>query len=201
MWDRGYKLAMFSQNGFRSIGSTFEINRLEDLKGHKMRSQQSKVHLWTWEAFGALPNAIAITETLPALQTGVVDGYDNTELFSFAAALYMATTHWTLTRHIYQPAAVVYSRKFWESLPPDLQEVLNPDQEDVRKMEERGFRNIAALQPQLEKNFEEAQIKLTTLGASERKKFESAAQKVHDKFKKKTTKAGRQLLDAMKAEL
>jgi tripartite ATP-independent transporter DctP family solute receptor len=201
LWERGYKLALFSQNGFRSIGSTYPINGIKDLKGHKMRSQQSEVHIETWKAFGASPTAMAITEVLSSLQTGVVDGYDNTELFAFAAALYASTSHWTLTKHIYQPAAVVYSRKFWEALPAELQEVLNPEQEEVLKMEERGFRSIAAMQPQLEQNFRDAKIVVTELDSSERKKFEAAAQKVHEKFRKGTSAAGKDLMDAVKAAL
>jgi TRAP-type C4-dicarboxylate transport system substrate-binding protein len=201
MWERGLKLALFSMNGFRSLGTTFPVNTLGDLKGHKIRSQQSDVHLSLWKEWKVSPVPMAITEVLSSLQTGVVDGYDNTELFSFAAALYMATTHWTLTRHIWQPAAVVYSRKFWETLPAELQAVLDPNQEEALKMEERGFRSIAAMQPQLEKNFVEAKIVVTDLEASERKKFESAAQKVHDKFHKGTSAAGKKLVDAIKAAL
>lgn len=201
MWERGFKLAMFSMNGFRSLGTTFPVNTLADLKGHKIRSQQSDVHLMMWKQYNVSPVPMAITEVLSSMQTGVVDGYDNTELFAFAAALYMATTHWTLTKHIFQPAAVVYSRKFWESLPAEMQAILDPAQEELIKMEERGFRSIAAMQPQLEKNFVEAKIVVTKLEASELKKFESAGQKVHDKFYKKTSDAGRKLVDAIKAAL
>jgi TRAP-type C4-dicarboxylate transport system substrate-binding protein len=201
LWDRGYKFAVYSQNGFRSIGSTFEINEVKDLKGHKMRSLQNKVHLDTWKAFGASPVAMAITEVLSSLQTGVVDGYDNTELFSFAAALYMATTHWTLTRHCYQPAAVVYSRKWWETLPTELQEALAVDGEEMTKMEERGFRSINAMTPQLVQNFRDAGIAVKELDDSERKKWKAASSKVHGSFEKRTTDAGRALFKAVKAEL
>lgn len=201
LWDRGFKLALYSQNGFRSIGSTYPITSLKDLKGHKMRSQPNKVHIETWRAFGAAPVSMAITEVLSSLQTGVIDGYDNTELFAFAAALYASTSHWTLTRHIYQPAAVVYSRKFWESLPAELQEVLNPEQDEVLKMEERGFRSIAAMQPQLEQNFRDAKIVVTELDSGELAKFKAAGEKVHDKFRKETSAAGKKLLDAVKAAL
>ena len=201
LMDRGYKLVVYSQNGFRSIGSTFEINEVKDLKGHKMRSLQNKVHLDTWKAFGASPVAMAITEVLSSLQTGVVDGYDNTELFSFAAAHYMATTHWTLTKHIYQPAAVVFSRKWWETLPAELQEVLNTEGEDFIKMEQRGFRSINAMTPQLVQNFRDAGIVVKDLDSSERKKWKAASSKVYGAFQKRTTDAGRALYKAIKAEL
>src|SRR5690606_2698369 len=64
LWERGYKLMFFSENGYRSIGSTFLVKSPADLKGRKMRSQQSDVHLNTWKAIGASPVPIAVTEVL-----------------------------------------------------------------------------------------------------------------------------------------
>lgn len=198
---RGYKLAVFSQNGFRSIGSTFPIHSMADLKGRKMRSLQNDVHLATWKAFGAAPTPLAITELLSSLQTGVVDGFDNTPLFTFAAALYMATTHFTVTEHIFQPACVVYSMKFWESLPKELQEALTSDDEAMRKMESRGIRSIIAMRTQLLANFEAAGIVVTNLDKSEMGKFRSASEKVHAGFEKSTSAEGKKLLKSVKAAL
>jgi tripartite ATP-independent transporter DctP family solute receptor len=201
LWDRGYKLSFFSQNGYRNIGSTFAVNGLADLKGKKMRALQADVHLDTWRAFGASPVPMAVTEVLSSLQTGVVDGYDNTALFAFAAAWYVATTHFTLTEHIYQPAAVVVSRKFWEGLPADLQAALDPNTDEIRKMETRSFRSVDAMGPQLIQNFRDAGIKVVELDKAEKAKFVKAAQPVHGKFEKRTSKAGRGLFKAIKSAL
>lgn len=197
LMDRGYKLVFFSQNGFRSIGSNKPIESVNDLKGLKMRSQQTKVHLDTWRAFGSSPVPMSVTEVLSSLQTGVVDGYDNTEVFAFAAALYIATTHWTVTRHIYQPAAAVYSRKFWDSLPKELQDALNADSDEILKIEKRSFRSIEAMGPQLIQNFRDAGISVNELDAATRNKFKGATSGVKGKFKSRTTKAGKQLLKAI----
>src|SRR5262245_51110738 len=138
LWERGYKLFFFSENGYRSIGSTFEIGHIKDLKGKKMRSQEARTHLDTWKAFGASPVPIAVTEVLSSLQTGVVDGFDNTPLFAFAASWYQGIKYFTLTEHIYQPGVVVLSRKFWESLPADLQGLLMDDPQKLAKQGRRG---------------------------------------------------------------
>lgn len=199
LWERGYKLMFFSENGYRSIGSTFPVNGLADLKGRKMRSQQSDVHLNTWKAlFGASPVPIAVTEVLSGLQTGVVDGFDNTPLFSFAASWHQAISHFTLTKHIYQAGLVVASRKFWESLPADLQAIVMGDPADLAKKGRRGVRAIGGM---LEQNFVDAGITLTKLSDAERSAFASKAAEVHDKFRSSTTEQGKALLDKIKKAL
>ncbi len=195
MWERGYKLLFFSENGYRSIGSSFPISSPADLANRKMRSQESDVHLNTWRALGGSPVPIAVTEVLSALQTGVVDGFDNTPLFAFAASWYQAITHFTLTEHIYQPGIVVASRKFWESLPADLQTIVQGDPAKLAKKGRRGVRSIKDL---LVQNFVDAGIELKKLSSSERAAFKATAGQVHDKFRKSTTDAGKNLLDKIK---
>lgn len=196
LWDRGYKAWFFSENGYRSIGSTFPIQSPADLKGKKMRSQETEVHLETWRSFGASPVPIAVTEVLTGLQTGVVDGFDNTPLFAFAASWHQAITHFTLTKHIYQPGIIVISRKFWESLPSDLQTIVLGDPADLAKKGRRSVRNIG---PMLEQNFTDSGITLTRLSSGERAAFASKAEAVHDAWRKSASKAGKAMLDKIKA--
>ncbi len=198
LWDRGYKLLFFSENGFRSIGAGFSVTSPADLKGRKMRSQQSDVHLNTWKAFGASPVPIAVIDVLSGLQTGVVDGFDNTPLFAFAASWHQAISHYTLTKHIYQAGVVVLSRKFWESLPADLQTVVLGDPADLAK---KGRRGVRAIGPMLEQNFVDAGITLNKLSDGERSAFAGKAQEVHDKFRASTTTQGKALYDKIKAAL
>jgi len=196
LWDRGFKLVLFAENGFRSLGTTFPVEKPSDLKGRKIRTQQTKCHIATFKGFGASPVPMGITEVLSSLQTGVVEGYDNTKLFAFAAALYMATTHWTETKHIYQPGIVVMSRKgAWDKLPKDLQEVIELESDEVLKMEDRGFRTVRALDGQLSKNFHDIGVEVTEPDLAA---FRKVAGAVHADFKKRTTKDGSALLDALK---
>ena len=198
LWDRGYKLWFFSENGYRSMGSNFPIHSPADLKGKKMRSQESDVQLNTWRAFGASPVPIAVTEVLSSLQTGVVDGFDNTPLFTFAASWYQSITHFTLTKHIYQPGLVVLSRKFWETLPADLQTIVMGDPAKLSKKGRRGVRAIGDL---LIQNVVDAGIELIKLSGSERAAFASKAGEVHDKFRDTASAEGKALFDKIKAAL
>lgn len=196
--DRGFKLSFFSENGYRSMGSTFPIETPADLSGKKMRSQESEVHLNTWRAFGASPVPMAVTEVLSGLQTGVVDGFDNTPLFAFAASWYQAISHWTETRHIYQPGIVVLSKKFYDSLPADLQEIVKGD---IAKLSKKGRRGVRSIGPMLLDNFTNAGIPVSTLTDSQRAAFQGTAEGVWDKFRASTTDAGKALVDKIKAAI
>jgi TRAP-type transport system periplasmic protein len=126
---KGFVLVSWAENGWRNIGHKDKAIKLPtDLKGEKMRSQESKVHLAFWNAMNAAPQAISVPQTLPALQTGVVKGFDNTPLFTLAAEWHTSIKHMTLSAHIYQPAAVVYSSVFWKKV----------SESDKKILEDRG---------------------------------------------------------------
>ena len=114
---KGLIFVTWAENGFRSIGTKSKLIKTpDDMKGIKIRIQESPVHIAYWKQMGVSGIPIAIPEVLPSLQTGVVDGFDNTPLFTLAAEWQTAIKYFSLTRHIYQPAAIVYSKKFWDTL-------------------------------------------------------------------------------------
>lgn len=122
---KGFVMLTWAENGWRSIGhKTKLIKSPADLKAVKIRSQESKVHLAFWKKLGAAPIAIATPEVLPALQTGVVEAFDNTPLFTLAAEWQTAIKFYSVTNHIYQPAAVIYSKKWWDKLDPNQKKIL-----------------------------------------------------------------------------
>jgi tripartite ATP-independent transporter DctP family solute receptor len=176
----GFKLLFFSENGHRSIGSNFGfIKSTADLKGKKMRSQVGDVHLNTWRALGASPEPIAVTEAMTALQTGVVDGFDNTPLFTFAASWFQAITHFTLTRHSYQPAMAVMNKDVWGELPADVQALILGD---VQAESAYGRKTVRAIKQQLIDNFGNAGIAVHDSTSSELAAFAKATKPTHKKF-------------------
>ncbi|PIC73382.1 TRAP transporter substrate-binding protein [Sporosarcina sp. P17b] len=71
------KILSWVENGFVVIGSTGkEIKTVEDLKGYKIRVQESEVQIDTWKAVGAIPTPMAWPEVYTSLQQGVIDGHD-----------------------------------------------------------------------------------------------------------------------------
>lgn len=122
---KGFIMLTWAENGWRSIGHKSKLIKTPaDMKAVKIRSQESKVHLAFWKKLQASPVAIATPEVLPALQTGVVEAFDNTPLFTLAAEWQTAIKFYSITNHIYQPAAVIYSKKFWDKLDANQKKIL-----------------------------------------------------------------------------
>jgi len=144
---RGITFYAWSENGWRNMATNGgPASSPEELQAYKMRSQESPLHLNMYAALGVQAVAKPTSEVLPALNTGIITGFDNTLLFSLAAGWAEPITHYTLTRHIYQPAGVVYSKSFIDSLPADLRAIVlaNPLEESTR-----GRASVRAMEGEL----------------------------------------------------
>jgi TRAP-type C4-dicarboxylate transport system substrate-binding protein len=181
---KGLVFGFWSENGFRGFGGKFIVKSPADLKGRKMRSQESPIHLAMYRDFGASPVPIPTTEALTALQTGVVDGYDQAPLYLFAASWYTASTHFTVSDHIYQGAAIIYNKEQWDTWPADVQAALTAAgasiQADLKAQ-------VRAMNPLLLENLKTAGITVTTLTPSEKAAFEAIAEKTRKEYMAKAS--------------
>lgn len=191
---KGFVMVMWAENGWHGYGVKGKcIEKLEDMKGLKMRSQESYVHIETYKAFGASPVEMAVPEVLGALQTGTVDGYSNTPLFSFATSWHNGITHYSYTKHIYQPGIMVVSKKWFDAQPEELKKALM-----VRSDERSGVAGVRALSEPLLDNFTAAGKKVCKLSPDAAKAFAAKARPVWDVFAKKTA-GNKAILDAVLA--
>ena len=62
------------------LGQHADQDAVDDYKGKKLRIQSSKVLEEQIRAVGGIPQVMAFSEVYQALQTGVVDGTENTDL-------------------------------------------------------------------------------------------------------------------------
>jgi tripartite ATP-independent transporter DctP family solute receptor len=177
---KGLVLGFWSENGYRSFGTSFGfIKSPADLKGKKMRSQENGVHLGMYREFGASPTPIPVTEVLTSLQTGVVDGYDNTMLFAQAAQWTSATKYYTMTNHIYQPAAIIYNAAFYDGLSKEAQALLMAPRSGLAQQMRDEIR---LLKPMLEQNMKAMKIQVYKPTTAELATFEPAAKKARDTY-------------------
>lgn len=177
---RGLVMLFWAENGYRSFGTKFgPVKKPADLKGKKMRSQESDVHIEMYRALGALPVPISVTEVLSALQTGVVDGFDNTPLFTFAASWHQGIKHYTLAEAIYQPGIVVANKGWFEKLPPDIQKAMT---EDALAEAKRGREGVRMIGPELVANFSANKIEVHTLTEAEKDVMAKACEPAHEKW-------------------
>lgn len=124
--------------GVRNMITKKPVTKPEDLKGMKIRVQNSAISLATLKAMGANPVAMGVSEVFSAMQTGVVDGTENNPP-TFVAHNYMPVAkYYTLTGHFIQPEMILFSKRSWDKLSAEDQALLRKlgkeAQEDERKL-------------------------------------------------------------------
>ena len=107
-------------NGFKQMSANRKLVAPADYKGLKFRIQSSKVLEAQFRALGAIPQVMAFSEVYQALQTGVVDGQENTWSNIYTQKMHEVQKYITNTNHGYIGYAVVVNKKFWEGLPADV---------------------------------------------------------------------------------
>lgn len=118
---KGFELYIWSENGFRHFATRDRfIHEPKDLKGLRMRSQESSVHTDMYKVLGAAANPMPAPEVPGALSSGVVDGYDNSLLYAYATQWHTNVKFLTVSKHIYQPAAIVFCKKATDALPAEM---------------------------------------------------------------------------------
>lgn len=191
--DAGFVLGFWSENGFRHFGSKdTPIKSPADLKGKKMRSQESKVHLEMWRALGASPVPVPTTEVLPALQNGTVDGFDQALLFTIAANWSSSIKHYTLSGHIYQPALIAFNKAWYDKLPPDLQTMLV---EEGKTLQDFGRKKVRGIRDKLIALMESQGVTVHKLTPAEKAAFERAAAPGRKVWRGKAKASAVQMLD------
>ena len=113
------------ENGFRNMtNSRRPITKMEDLQGLKMRSLPSPAMLATFKALGGFGVAMPFPELYSALETKTVDGQENPLNLIESAKFYEVQKYVSLTRHLYNPVMVMYSKKLWDAMPAAEQAVV-----------------------------------------------------------------------------
>ena len=107
-------------NGFKVMSANKKLVTPADYKGLKFRIQSSKVLEAQFRALGSIPQVMAFSEVYQALQTGVVDGQENTTSNMFTQKMHEVQKYLTITNHGYIGYVVVVNKKFWDGLPADI---------------------------------------------------------------------------------
>ncbi len=196
--DRGLVIAVWSENGYRNFGGKFPVTKMADLKGRKMRSQENPIHLEMYRAFGASPVPIPTTEALTSLQTGVVDGFDQSPLFTFAASWHTAAQYYSISEHIYQAAVIIYNKPFYDALPEDIRKTVDSEGQalimPLRKQ-------VRAMTPILIENLKASNVKVNVIEPAARAELAKAAEKVRVDWAKKASPAEKKVLQAIEKGL
>src|SRR5712671_1626135 len=116
----GFVGLAFYDSGARSIyNSVRPVRSLADLKGLRLRVQQSELMSSMIRALGAEPVELPYGQVITGLATKLIDGAENNWPSFVTTDHYKFAGYYTLTEHTMSPEVLVMSRKAWESLSVD----------------------------------------------------------------------------------
>jgi tripartite ATP-independent transporter DctP family solute receptor len=176
----GMRILGYCENAFRNVSNNVKpIKTLEDMKGLKIRVMESPVHISTFKAMGANPTPIAYSELYTALQQGTVDGQDNGIALTYTSKLYEVLKYYTISGQCYAASALVAGEAWWQSLPADLQQIV----EDV-SLEYCALERTAQSDSEEEylSFIEESGTEIYTLPPEEKERFREACMAVWGEF-------------------
>lgn len=112
-------------NGFHMVSSNRPLMKPSDFQGLKFRISGSKIVDQYFRLMGSIPQIMAFSEVYQALQTGVVDGCENTASNYLTQKFYEVQKDITVSYHAHLQYAVIVNSKFWSGLPPDIRTQLD----------------------------------------------------------------------------
>ncbi len=152
----GYRIISIWENGFRHVTNNRQpIEAPADLDGVKLRTPSGVWRLKLFQALGANPTPMALSEVFIGLQTGVIDGQENPLAQIWGSKLYEVQEYLSLTGHVYTPAYVVTSPARWDGLPPEIRAIL---EEEARASQTFVHETAARLDSELLDQIREAGV-------------------------------------------
>lgn len=190
---RGLVLYETMEIGWRSFAARKPLRRPADFAGLRARSQPSSLHLEMWKALGAAPRSLTVIETLDALQLHLVEAFDNSPLYAFATGWINEVTHYTMTRHSYQPGFAIFCKGALDRLSERERGALL-----VGAREESLRANVAVreLSAQVEGQLAQA-LKVVPISGEERSTLRERTRSVHAWYRKHRSDDARTLLAAV----
>ena len=126
MKNRGLIGLAYWHNGMKQLSTNRDkLTRPDDVKGLKFRIQASDVLEAQFRALGANPQKMAFSEVYQALQTGVVDGQENTWSNIYSQKFHEVQKTIAETNHGVIDYMVVTNAKWWDGLPADIRKGLS----------------------------------------------------------------------------
>ncbi len=121
----GYVLLGWAEVGFVYVFTNTPVAKVEDMRNVKMwQWEGDPVAEATFKAFGINPIQLSITDVLTSLQTGLINGMYTSPLAGVSLQWYTATKYMLDYPLTNAAGAVVISKRDFDKMPADLQEIL-----------------------------------------------------------------------------
>jgi len=138
-------------SGARSIYTAKKpVKTLADMKGLKVRVQQSDLWVSLLEAMGANATPMPFGEVYTALKTGLIDAAENNYPSYESSRHFEVAKYFSKTEHSMAPEILLFSKKTWDTLTPEDQKIIREAAKEsvvyMRKLwDEREEKSLAAV--------------------------------------------------------
>ncbi|MFY9956864.1 TRAP transporter substrate-binding protein [Bradyrhizobium sp.] len=173
----GFVGLAYYDSGARSIyNSVRPLHSIADIKGLRLRVQQSELMSDMIKALGAEPVELPYGQVLTGLATKLIDGAENNWPSFVTTDHYKYAGFYTLTEHTMSPEVLVMSQKAWQSLSAEDQKIFRDSALRSSRFMREKWKD---LEEQSRKRAEAAGV--TIVKDFDRKPFEAAMATIYEK--------------------
>lgn len=167
------------------------VHTPEDVKGLKLRVPESPSVVSVWEAWGASPVQISVSELFTSLEGGIADGQDNNVLSMWANSYYEVQSYYMELEYIQNAQVIWMSGSTWDKLTDQQKSWVN---EAMQKAHDENTASAQAEYAECKKNCQEGGMEFIEF---DREAFMSSAEELARKMEGDLFSAG--LYDQIKA--
>lgn len=172
-------LSWFDAGARNFYDSKRPITKLEDLKGLKIRVQESQLMMGMVSALGANPTPMAYGEVYSGLQTGVIDGAENNWPSYDSVSHYEVAKYYVLDEHTRVPEMQMVSKITWDKFSDEEKAIIRECAKESAKVERQLW---AEKEKASEEKVRAAGCVITELEPGEKEKFQAAMQPLYTQF-------------------
>ncbi len=132
--DKGLALVRFGEAGWSNVYCKFACTDPDSLSGIKSRVSPNDAAKTFWDQMDTNGVQLPLTETWPALQSGVVDVGDLTFSFYLITPAAEVAPHYVFTKHIHTPALFVANKQLWDSLTEEERQIIRDSAPTTQEM-------------------------------------------------------------------
>ncbi|APW66156.1 MULTISPECIES: TRAP transporter substrate-binding protein [Arcobacteraceae] len=186
-WDNAFKQLSSNKNA---------LTMPEEAKGQKFRIMSSKVLEAQFHAVGANPQMMPFSEVYSGLQQGVIDAAENPISNIYTKKFHEVQKYLTVSNHGYLGYLVVMSKKFWNSLPAELQANVTQAMNEATEKERQYAAELNDSQFELIKEYAKktGKLEINELTAEQKEAWRNAVSKIYPEFYS-DRKIGKELIE------
>lgn len=172
-------LSWYDAGARNFYNSSHPITSLEDMKGMRIRVQESELMADMVEALGAIPVKVSYEEVYSYLERGEADGAENNWPSYEAMKHYEVAKYYTVDEHTRVPEMQIVSARVWEQLSQEDQEIIRQCAEEsaLYEREEWILREEHSREEAIAHGTE-----VVELSAEEKKRFQAAMTEIYEQY-------------------